>query len=59
MRVGYQRISDEMYGSPEERQPPSKSMLVVGMILIIALPIGTVLYFLIMFLSLVHELRGF
>jgi hypothetical protein len=59
VRVDYQRISDEMYESREERQPPSRHTLIIGMVLIIVLPIGTILYFLIALLSFAHQLRGF
>ena len=59
MRVDYQRITDEMYEPRGQREPPSRHMLIAGLVLIIALPIATVLYFLTALFSLMHELQGF
>ena len=59
MRVDYQRISQEMYESREDREPRSNKVMIVGLVLMIALPVATVLYFGIIYLSLAHELRGF
>lgn len=59
MRVDYQRITDEMYEPREERQPPTRHMLIAGLVLVVAVPFVAALYFVGLALSLAHEFRGF
>ncbi len=59
MRIDYQRITDEMYSSREEREPHSRKMLIIGIVLIVLLPVATALFFGYLLLSAALELRGF